>query len=72
MFFKGYDGKNRLCYGWVDMVMKCVLTISYSITINEKMEDFFRLTRGLRQGDPLSPFLFLILVRVYLLLCTLR
>ncbi|KAA3483305.1 RNA-directed DNA polymerase [Gossypium australe] len=39
--------------GWVDSLMKCVSTISYSMVFNGHIG-------GLRQSDPLSPFLFLI------------
>ncbi|KAL9679417.1 hypothetical protein QQ045_017277 [Rhodiola kirilowii] len=41
------------------MVM-CVQSTSYSIMINGEMVDFFEGKRGLRQDDPLSPFLFII------------
>ncbi|CAM8880222.1 unnamed protein product [Rhodiola kirilowii] len=42
---------------WMAM---CVQTTSYSIMINGEMIDFFEGKRDLRQGDPLSPFLFTI------------
>ncbi|CAM8910844.1 unnamed protein product [Rhodiola kirilowii] len=42
---------------WMDM---CVQSTSYSIMINGETIDFFEGKRGLRQGDPLSPFLFTI------------
>lgn len=40
--------------------MKCVSTISYFVSINGKMGVIFRPSKGLRQGDPLSLFLFFI------------
>ncbi|KAK5835689.1 hypothetical protein PVK06_011384 [Gossypium arboreum] len=46
--------------GWVDSLMKCVSTISYSVVLNGHTGENFSPTRGLRQGDPLSLFLFLI------------
>lgn len=45
--------------GWVKSLMKCVSTVSYSVVINGNKGEIFCPTRGLRQRDPLSPFLFL-------------
>ncbi|KAA3486764.1 reverse transcriptase [Gossypium australe] len=45
---------------WVESLMECVSIVSYSVVFNGHIGENFHPTRGLRQGDPLSSFLFLI------------
>ena len=44
---------------WVDLVMTCVTLVYYTVRFNGAMSVPFTRTRGLRQGDPLPPYLFL-------------
>ncbi|KAA3473192.1 reverse transcriptase [Gossypium australe] len=54
------DRKMGFVQAWVDTVMRCISTVSYFVNLNDKIGVPFYPLRGLRQGNPLSPFLFLI------------
>ena len=59
-FLKGMMVKLGFSEVWVDRVMSCVSTPSFSVRINGKAYGNITLSRGIRQADPLSPYLLLI------------
>lgn len=45
---------------WVALMMECITTVSYSILINGEPSQVIQPSGGIRQGDLLSPYLFLL------------
>ena len=50
---------------FIEWISECICSPSFTISINGKAEGNFRSSRGLRQGDPLSPYLFVLAMEVF-------
>ena len=54
---------------WRIWIMQCVTTVSYSYLLNDTAQGSIIPQRGIRQGDPLSPYLFILCSEVLSGLC---
>lgn len=57
---------------FVHWIKQCVCITKYSVVINGSLEGFFQGKRGLKQGEPISPYLFLIVMEAFSVLLNFR
>ena len=50
---------------WCSWIQTCISAVQFSVLVNGSPVDVFGSSRGLRQGDPLSPLLFLVMMKVF-------
>ena len=49
---------------WINWIMECISLVQYAILLNGSPTQFFHPSRALRQGDPISPYLFLLCTNI--------
>lgn len=65
-FFMKVLRKMDFLENFVDLMWRLLANNWYSFLINGQFHDSFHYTRGVKQGDPLSPALFILSAEVYL------
>ena len=43
---------------WVALIMECISLVTYTVMLNGEPKGYIKPSKELKQGDPLSPYLF--------------